>query len=127
MIHISLFASWPLVLYVTLMLFRGTVKGIWLSVTAVYISKIHISFWAVHWQLIQNLKTKGECRFRCLRCFISDPQEHELMTCKGVFPCSYVKEPAVLLETKLPKRDDFYNDLDCVHITQERYAFAQKV
>ena len=24
--------------------------------------------------LVQNLKTKGERRFRCLRCFISDPQ-----------------------------------------------------
>ena len=38
-----------------------------------------------------------------------------------------MKEPAVLLETKLPRGDDFYNDLDCVHITQERYAFTQKV
>ena len=77
--------------------------------------------------LIQNLKTKGDDRFRSLCHFVSDPQERELLTCKGVFPYSYVKTPDVLLETRLPGRDDFYNDLDCVHITEERYAFAQKV
>ena len=77
--------------------------------------------------LVENLKTKGEDRFRSLHCFIHNPQECELMTSKGVFPYSYVTRPSVLLETKLPARDDFYNDLDRVHITEERYAFAQKI
>ena len=66
-------------------------------------------------------------QFKHLRHFISHPEERDLLTGKGVFPYSYVHDPAILLETKLPEIDKFYNDLDCSDLTQERYEFAQRV
>ena len=77
--------------------------------------------------LVDNLKSKGMKQFKHLRRFISHPEERDLLTGKGVFPYSYVHDPAVLLETKLPEIDKFYNDLDCSDLTQERYEFAQRV
>ena len=49
------------------------------------------------------------------------------MISKGVFPYSYITRPSVLLAMQLPGREDFFNDLDRTHITEERYTFAQKV
>ena len=49
------------------------------------------------------------------------------MTSKEVFPYSYVMRPLVLLETQLPGREHFFNDLDRTHVTEKRYAFAQEV
>ena len=77
--------------------------------------------------LVQNLKTKGVDRFRYLNRFIPNEEERELMTSKGVFPYSYVTHPDVLLQTALPDKDKFFNDLMQSHISDERYAFAQKV
>ena len=76
---------------------------------------------------MQNLKTKGVDRFRYLNRFIWNEEERELMTSKGVFPYSYVTHPDVLLQTTLPDKDKFFNDLTQSHISDERYAFAQKV
>ena len=35
--------------------------------------------------------------------------------------------PSVLLETQLPGREHFFSDLDCTHVTEERYALVQEV
>ena len=77
--------------------------------------------------LVQNLKMKGVDRFRYLNRFIRNEEERELMTSKGVFPYSYVTHPDVLLQTTLPDKDKFFNDLTQSHISDEHYAFAQKV
>ena len=77
--------------------------------------------------LVQNLQTKGEHCFCNLHHFICDPLEFKLMTSKVVFPYSYVMSPSVLLETQLPGREHFFNDLDHTHVTEERYAFVQEV
>ena len=52
--------------------------------------------------LVDNLKNKGMKQFKHLRRFIRNRRECELLTGKGVFPYSYVQDPAVLLETQLP-------------------------
>ena len=49
------------------------------------------------------------------------------MTSKGVFLYSYMTRPSVLLEIQLPGREHFFNDLDCTHVMEERYAFTQEV
>lgn len=77
--------------------------------------------------LVQNLKTKGVDRFRYLNTFIRDEKERDLMCVKGVFPYSYVTNPGVLLQTSLPEKERFFNDLNRSHISDERYAFALKV
>ena len=77
--------------------------------------------------LVQNLQTKGERCFCNLRHFICNPLECKLMISKGVFPYSYMTRPSVLLKTQLPSREHFFNDWDCTHVTEERYAFAQEV
>ena len=49
------------------------------------------------------------------------------MCSKGVFPYSYMLHPDVLLETTLPPKEAFFNDLSQSHISDEHYAFAKKV
>ena len=44
-----------------------------------------------------------------------------------MFPYSYMTRPSVLLETQLPGREHFFNDLDRTHVTEQRYAFVQEV
>ena len=51
----------------------------------------------------------------------------KLLLRKGVFPYTYIKNYEVLKETKLPSRDDFYNDLIQEHISWEDYHHAKKV
>ena len=77
--------------------------------------------------LVENLKTKGVDRFRHLNTFIRNREERDLMSMKGVFLYSYITHPDVLLQTALPDKESFYNDLTRSHISEERYAFAQKV
>ena len=61
--------------------------------------------------LVQNLKMKGVDMFRYLNRFIQNEEERELMSSKGVFPYSYVTHPDVLLQTTLPDKDKFFNNI----------------
>ena len=40
---------------------------------------------------------------------------------------SYMKDARVLRKKHLPKKEEFFNDLTCQHITKDEYDFAQKV
>ena len=77
--------------------------------------------------LVDNLGRKGTDRFRNFNRFMASKHEHDLMTSKGVFPCSYMTHPRVLLERRLPEREKFYNDLTYSHVSNEGYAFAREV
>ena len=38
-----------------------------------------------------------------------------------------MKDVHVLRKKHLPKKEEFFNDLTCQHITKDEYDFAQKV
>ena len=38
-----------------------------------------------------------------------------------------MKDACVLRKKHLPKKEEFFNDLTCQHITKDEYDFAQKV
>ena len=38
-----------------------------------------------------------------------------------------MKDACVLRKTCLPKKEEFFNDLTCQHITKDEYDFVQKV
>ena len=38
-----------------------------------------------------------------------------------------MKDAHVLRKKDLPKKEEFFNDLSCQHITKDEYDFAQKV
>ena len=69
---------------------------------------------------------KGPDHFVYINKFIKDEQQ-ELLKQKGIFPYSYMKDACVLRKKHLPKKEEFFNDLTCQHITKDEYDFAQKV
>ena len=75
--------------------------------------------------LVQNLMDKGPDHFVYVNKFIKDDEQRELLKQKGIFPHNYMKD--VLRKKHLPKKEEFFNDLTCQHITKDEYDFAQKV
>jgi hypothetical protein len=55
------------------------------------------------------------------------PEKRNLMKEKGEFPYSYVTSEEKLLETSLPAKEAFYNDLKLQHISDERYNKAVRL
>ena len=51
----------------------------------------------------------------------------EMLTRKGVYPYSYMDSFDKFEETSLPEKSKFYNDLKKKHISDEDYAFIQKL
>ena len=76
---------------------------------------------------VQNLVDKGLDHFVYINKFIDDDEQQELLKQKGIFPQSYMKDAHVLRNKPLPKKEEFFNDLTCQHITKDEYDFAQKV
>ena len=77
--------------------------------------------------LVQNLMDKGPDHFVYVNKFIKDDEQQELLKQKGIFPYNYMKDVRVLRKKHLPKKEEFFNDLTCQHITKDEYDFAQKV
>ena len=77
--------------------------------------------------LVQNLMGKGPDHFVYINKFIKDDEQRELLKQKGIFPYNYMKDVRVLRKKHLPKKEEFFNDLTCQHITKDEYDFAQKV
>ena len=77
--------------------------------------------------LVQNLMDKGPDHFVYVNKFIKDDEQRELLKQKGIFPYNYMKDVCVLRKKHLPKKEEFFNDLTCQHITKDEYDFAQKV
>jgi len=77
--------------------------------------------------LVRNLRTKGEKKFRNVRKCFTDENQRSLLYQKGVFPYNYITSLQVLDETSLPSLEHFYNDLTKCSITEGEYEFAQKV
>ena len=77
--------------------------------------------------LVQNLMDKGSDHFVYVNKFIKDDEQRELLKQKGIFPYNYMKDVHVLRKKHLPKKEEFFNDLTCQHITKDEYDFAQKV
>ena len=72
--------------------------------------------------LFTNLYTNFKNKWKGL------PEEaFELLTRKGVYPYAYMDSADRFKETKLPPEKDFYNDLTKQHITEEDYAFVEKL
>ncbi len=72
------------------------------------------------------LKDKGKEHFIYLSRFFSDPRLQPFIFRKGVFPYSYVKNESILLQTCLPKKEDFFDDLTKTHISENDYKYAQE-
>ena len=51
----------------------------------------------------------------------------QMLTRKGVYPYAYMDDASKFEETKLPPKEAFYNDLTKQHITEEDYAFVEKL
>ena len=77
--------------------------------------------------LVQNLMDKGPDHFVYINKFIKDDEQRELLKQKGIFPYNYIKDVRVLRKKHSPKKEEFFNDLTCQHITKDEYDFAQKV
>ena len=77
--------------------------------------------------LVQNLMDKGPDHFVYVNKFIKDDEQRELLKQKGIFPYNYMKDVRVLKKKHLLKKEEFFNDLTCQHITKDEYDFAQKV
>ena len=77
--------------------------------------------------LVQNLMDKWPDHFVYVNKFIKDDEQRELLKQKGIFPYNYMKDVRVLRKKHLPKKEEFFNDLTCQHITKDEYDFAQKV
>ena len=77
--------------------------------------------------LVQNLMDKGPDHFVYVNKFIKDDEQRELLKQKGIFPYNYMKDVRVLRKKHLSKKEEFFNDLTCQHITKDEYDFAQKV
>ena len=77
--------------------------------------------------LVQNLMDKGPDYFVYVNKFIKDDEQRELLKQKGIFPYNYMKDVRVLRKKHLSKKEEFFNDLTCQHITKDEYDFAQKV
>jgi hypothetical protein len=56
-----------------------------------------------------------------------DPHQLPLVTRKGVYPYSYVTSLSKFEETRLPSREDFYDDLNEEAVSDQDYLFAQRV
>ena len=69
---------------------------------------------------------KGPDHFVYVNKFIKDDEQRELLKQKGIFPYNYMKDVRVLRKKHLPKKEEFFNDLTCQHITKDEYDFAQK-
>ena len=77
--------------------------------------------------LVQDLMDKRPDHFVYVNRFIKDDEQRELLKQKGIFPYNYMKDVRVLRKKHLPKKEGFFNDLTCQHITKDEYDFAQKV
>ena len=77
--------------------------------------------------LVQNLMDKGPDYFVYINKFIKDDEQRERLKPKGIFPYSYMKDARVLRKKHLPKKEEFFNDLNCQHINKDEYDFTQKV
>ena len=81
----------------------------------------------------RNIPNSEEVYFRETSNFFKTNFPHipqckfKLLLRKGVFPYGYIRKYEVLKETKLPSRDNFYNDLLQEHISWEDYDHAKKV
>ena len=70
---------------------------------------------------------KGPDHFVYINKFIKDDEQQELLKQKGIFPYNYMKDVRVLRKKHLPKKEEFFNELTCQHITKDEYDFVQKV
>ena len=70
---------------------------------------------------------KGPDHFVYVNKFIKDDEQRELLKQKGIFPYNYMKDVRVLRKSICRKKEEFFNDLTCQHITKDEYDFAQKV
>ena len=55
------------------------------------------------------------------------PQNIDLLTRKGVYPCDYVSSIEALTETQLPSKQEFYSKLNDEDITDDDYQHALNV
>lgn len=77
--------------------------------------------------LVQDLCSKGEESFFNVNKFFDKPEERALLYRKGVFPYNYLSSLDKLDDTCLPPKSAFFDDLAKKEITDDEYAFAQKV
>ena len=77
--------------------------------------------------LVENMVSKGVENFKYLKHFIPDSNMRSLLMRKGIFPYSFFSRQSILIDTQLPNKEAFTNDLDGSTITPEDYSHAQRV
>ena len=75
--------------------------------------------------LAKNLKTKGVSKFQYTNQFYKRKYVEQMVE-KGVLCYNYITSEKVFLETKLPKKEHFYDILTESHISDEKYQRAKK-
>ena len=90
-------------------------------------------------KLVFNLKVKASKEnnvkgvFKCTFKYFKKRWKHlpdeafEMLMRKGVYPYSYMNSFKKFKETKIPKKEDYYNDLTLKHISKEDYDFAHQL
>ena len=68
---------------------------------------------------------KSEMKF--VREYYNDEEAFNVATRKGVFPYEYISDFSKYLDSDLPPKKKFFSILTGSHISDEEYAFAQKV
>ena len=59
--------------------------------------------------------------------YFTDPVQFNLMKRKGVYPYDYMDSFSKFNDTKLPEREEFYNLLEDVNISEDNYNHAKNV
>jgi hypothetical protein len=79
-------------------------------------------------KLIDNLVASGGIeRFPLLQKHYPNPYHRDLLMRKNAYPYTWVSGPSKFTEQKLPSKEDFFNDLNKEHISDEDYAHSQLI
>lgn len=77
--------------------------------------------------LAENLQKKGDSNFQNVNRYVKSKNKRKILCSKGVFPYSYITTVSKLMETSLPPKAAFFNDLTQTDITDTEYETAKRV
>lgn len=77
--------------------------------------------------LVENLAKEGKEKFTNLIKHFPDPDHHQLLTRKGVFPYDFFTSPETFQTTTLSTKQQFYNKLNDTEVSDDDYTHTQTV
>ena len=78
-------------------------------------------------ELVENLRVSDASKFTQVRRHFVQDDRIDLMLRKGVYPYEHMTDRGKFYDTKLPKIDEFYSELNDSGISPEDYVHAENV